>query len=299
LEAADGEQLSVVGGPGDPWIVTATLVSGPSGATIEGAATASFVNGFVNFTGLLLSNKGSGYSVKFELTYPDNLNIPSVTSRQFITGPRPLGLVIENIEDQVPEAEIAAVKFSIYDLGLQQKATPEVIGALTWECSLGWSINTPVGIEGNKSTSITQAGANAGEFSVIFKQAKTSVSLKAECSAKEEERILTGTSNVFNIFPDRRVETGIFSLTTTAIKYSGPFTFIKAVIDAVPSLAIEECVGADCPAPASSRRRRRGLMDIRMKREAIAEEKSGKLTLSSYQLNANPTCIRPDGKVQC
>ena len=156
LEAADGEQLSVVGGPGDPWIVTATLVSGPSGATIEGAATASFVNGFVNFTGLLLSNKGSGYSVKFELTYPDNLNIPSVTSRQFITGPRPLGLVIENIEDQVPEAEIAAVKFSIYDLGLQQKATPEVIGALTWECSLGWSINTPVGIEGNKSTSITQ-----------------------------------------------------------------------------------------------------------------------------------------------
>ena len=151
-----GEDLEVVGGPGDPWIVTASLIDGPTGATLEGGTTAPFVEGFANFTDLAFSKEGSGYRVRFELTYPDNLNIPAVDSRVFETRRRPLGIVIENIEDQVPEAEVAVIKFSIYDLGLKQKASAEVLAGLTWECALSWSINTPVEITGNKTSSITQ-----------------------------------------------------------------------------------------------------------------------------------------------
>ena len=47
-------------------------------------------------------------------------------------------------------------------------------------------------------------------------------------------RYLTGGTGSFNIFPNLKKRIGLFSLTTTALQYKGPFTFIKPVIDAVP-----------------------------------------------------------------
>ena len=154
MTTAKGEILSVVGGAGDPWLVTASLVTGPEGAEVVENTTVPFVKGFANFTGLLFSKEGPGYSVKFELTYPTDVVIAPATNREFAVKPRPLGILIDDLSEQVPENEDQAVKFYIYDLGLGEKATPEVIGNRTWECTLGWPITVPVLIEGQRIVSI-------------------------------------------------------------------------------------------------------------------------------------------------
>jgi len=287
-----GEKLEVVGGVADPWIVTATLETGPVGGKIIENVTAPFIDGFANFTGLLFSIKGAGYSVKFELTYPKEVTLNPVTSNKFEVGPRPLGLQLDAVSDQVQENEDVAVPFHIFDLGQKVKASPEVLKGLTWDCTLGWPINTPVQIDGKRTYAIDTAGNNTGEFMVKFKNSKVAVALEAECSAREELRKLTGRSNTFNVFPDRSGKIGLFSLQTTAIKYTGPFTFIKSVIDSVPATSLKECTGASCPSVVSSKRKR----SIENADSKII--KPG-LNLAMYQSNASPVCIRPDGNIHC
>ena len=156
LTTSTGEQVEVVGGSGDVWYVTATLVTGPAGAELRENVTAPFINGLANFTDLLFSQKGTGYKVQFELTYPDDLNIESVTTKEFEVGGRPLGIVLEGLSKQVPDNEDILIKYYIYDLGQNMKATPDIIGNVTWECSLAWAINTPVEIVGEKDTFIAE-----------------------------------------------------------------------------------------------------------------------------------------------
>ena len=67
-----------------------------------------------------------------------------------------MGLVLDALSEQIQENEEVAVPFHIYDLGQNVKATPEVIGDLTWDCTLGWPINIPVTIDGKKATAIEQ-----------------------------------------------------------------------------------------------------------------------------------------------
>jgi len=291
MTTTDGEKLDLVGGPGDPWLVTASLVSGPEGAEVAGNVTVPFVKGFANFTELLFTKMGPGYSVKFDLTYPTDIAIAAATSDEFSVEPRPLGLIIEDLSEQVPENEDLPVKYHIYDLGLGEKATPEVIGNLTWECTLGWPITVPVVIDGQRVSTIEQAGNNTGEFMVKFKNSKTSVALEAECSAREVKKVLTGRSSSFNIYPGTKGESGLFSLQTTAIKYTGPFTFIKAVIDAIPPIAVKDCQGTSCSEITTTTTTTR-------RRRAIARAKTV-LNLAGYQEMSNPVCIRPNGTVEC
>ena len=154
MTTTEGETLEVVGGAGDPWLVTASLVAGPDDAKLVGNVTVPFVDGLANFTELLLSKMGTGYKVKFDLTYPTDIVIASTETNEFEAGPRPLGLVFDSLSEQVQENEEIPVKFFIYDLGQDQKATPEVIGDLTWDCTLGWPITVPVVIDGKRVASI-------------------------------------------------------------------------------------------------------------------------------------------------
>ena len=148
LTTEAGDRVEVVGGEGDPWLVTASLVTGPEGAELVNNVTVPFEDGFANFTDLAFSKMGEGYSIQFSLTYPDGMTIAPVTSQLFNVGPRPLGVKITGLTEQVPDETELNVTFVIHDLGLDTTADPDVIGSINWDCSLGWSVNIPVGIEG-------------------------------------------------------------------------------------------------------------------------------------------------------
>lgn len=92
LTNQNNEQLSNIGSEADPWKVTATLKTGPEGATVAGQMTVPIINGYANFTDLTLSHEGSGYQLTFAVTYPEGLTIPAVDSIIFEVGPRPLGI---------------------------------------------------------------------------------------------------------------------------------------------------------------------------------------------------------------
>ena len=154
LTTEAGEEVEVVGGEGDPWLVTVSLVTGPTGAELVNNVTVPFIDGLANFTDLAFSKMGEGYSLQFAITYPDSITIAPVTSQLFNVGSRPLGVKIDGLSEQVPGDTDLNVTYIIYDIGQDRSADPEVIGSINWDCSVGWAINTPVVIEGTIESSI-------------------------------------------------------------------------------------------------------------------------------------------------
>ena len=56
-----------------PWTVTASLVIGTNGhpdAKLEGTTTVNFINGTASFSDLQITHQGSGYKLKYHVSYP-------------------------------------------------------------------------------------------------------------------------------------------------------------------------------------------------------------------------------------
>ena len=165
---AEMEQITILGNAADPWKIRATLVTGPTGATALGDLEVPMVDGWGNFTSLHLSHEGEGYELKFEISYPGDLSIAPINSIPFSVATRPLGVKFDPIYPLIPNLDILNATFSIWDLGVDAAASAEVLGAQTWECSLAFSLNVPVGIVGSTVATISTPGANNGIFPVSF-----------------------------------------------------------------------------------------------------------------------------------
>ena len=79
-------------GFGDPWVLTATIETGPEGAYLT-EASVNMTNSIANFTKLILSHPGS-YMLKFTITYPLDVDISAITSETFSVEQRSLQLLI-------------------------------------------------------------------------------------------------------------------------------------------------------------------------------------------------------------
>eukprot|EP00795_Rhopilema_esculentum_P009048 gene9048-16692_t len=68
----------------DRWRVTVAIVSGTgdAGAQVLGNTTVEFINGTANFTNIAVSHSGTGYKLKFKVSYPLNLTF-TVESQAF------------------------------------------------------------------------------------------------------------------------------------------------------------------------------------------------------------------------
>lgn len=68
-----------------PWNVTASLIhnTGDASARLEGNTTVPFINGTANFTDLQITHAGTGYQLKYEISYPNDV-LFSVTGDQRI-----------------------------------------------------------------------------------------------------------------------------------------------------------------------------------------------------------------------
>jgi len=279
---ATGDQLTVVGNDADPWRVTATLKSGPAGATAEGTKTVPIIGGFANFSSLFFSHEGDNYLLTFAITYPD-VTIAAVDSIPFSVGPRPLGVRFDTIDSLIPNADVLNATFNIWDEGQDIAATPEVLGNQTWECYLTFSRSVPVKLVGSTNHDITQGGSSAGMFAIRFEGSAVNVQFVATCSSPESGRTVTGTSNSFIVFPGAASSVGLLRRTSIGLKYAGPYEVIKPVVDAFNTeLGTLECDGC----PDSGRRKR-----------SVAE--SGQLDMSLVSLCSMPVCLAQDMSCVC
>ena len=78
-------------GLGIPWTLTASIVSGPEGASLT-AASSDFINGIADFSNLTVSLPGS-YILLFTVTYPLDVDF-SITTDQFTVAQRLLELSV-------------------------------------------------------------------------------------------------------------------------------------------------------------------------------------------------------------
>jgi hypothetical protein len=111
----------------NPWVITATLRNnGGHSGQLLGRKTASFDNGWANFTDLAISHMGSGYIIDFAVTYPVSASF-SFSSSSISVGPRALVIGIRNITSSPMENSNMTLV-----LQLQDKVTSQVIEQINW-----------------------------------------------------------------------------------------------------------------------------------------------------------------------
>merc|ERR1712037_362640 len=157
-------------------------------------------------------------------------------------------------------SDLLNVTFSIWDMGQDVAASPEVLGIQTWECSLAFTSN--------------------GVYEVKFDGSGLNLQFTTTCTSPESGRSVTGTSNTFIVFPGSSADTGLLRQTSIALMYSGPYTVIQGVVDAFnEELGNLEC--DNCPEATSRRKRSLG--------------SSSKLDLDKFQFCSSPTSLGQDG----
>ena len=153
-----------LGRESDRWRVTATIVSGTgdSSARLMGESTVEFINGTANFTNLAVSHKGTGYKLKFDVTYPLNLSFV-VESTTFEIKER---VLVFNILQQPTEAN-ETVPFTLQPkVEVRDAANGELVNNTGWK-GRKWLFTATLVQNGNAgsglmgSTSVEFEGAHA------------------------------------------------------------------------------------------------------------------------------------------
>jgi len=77
-----------------PWSVTATLVpsvGSHADSKLSGQTTVNFVNGTASFTDLQITHQGSGYKIKYHVSYPADVNFEVIDGTEITINERQLG----------------------------------------------------------------------------------------------------------------------------------------------------------------------------------------------------------------
>ena len=131
---ADGDFLSAVGDDSDPWIVTATIIQGPGGSLVNNVS-APIIDGYAEFDNLAIDQMGSGYQLKFEVTYPA-VSLTSAETALFEVASRPLTMRFKNQPSMAATAENFTIDLVVWDAGMEQEAEPSVVAGIGWDCNL-------------------------------------------------------------------------------------------------------------------------------------------------------------------
>ena len=127
-----GKMITALGDESDPWMCTASVLSGPGGA-VMGTTTVPFVDGIATFDDIFIDQAGNDYIIDFAVTYPE-ASVTPASSLMFNVEGRPLGLRFDSASVLIPQNETFTVSASIWDEALDAAATPDVLSDITWDC---------------------------------------------------------------------------------------------------------------------------------------------------------------------
>ncbi|XP_069121982.1 fibrocystin-L-like [Argopecten irradians] len=127
LDAA-GQPITRLGTPSHPWKITASLRPGGSNplANLTGNLTVEFVNGWANFTDLIITQFGTDFYIDFYLTEPADTNFTIASAPLTVAG-RPIKPSITSMTSTVIENNYFAIGVELRD-----EVTSELIPDIAW-----------------------------------------------------------------------------------------------------------------------------------------------------------------------
>ena len=124
--------MTQLGSTSSPWQVTATLIKGTgsdSRATLVGAVTVNFVNGWANFSTLAISHSGSGYTIDLTITRPaDASKYTKLTTASLTVSTRQLMAVVS----AMPNGAVINTPFSL-SVEIRDKDTNQRANDIAWK----------------------------------------------------------------------------------------------------------------------------------------------------------------------
>ena len=147
----DDEYVSEVGTEFDPWVVTATLVTG-AGSLINNV-TCDFVGGMCTFDNLAIDSMGENYTLQFDVTYPTTADIVGVASQMFDVGGRPLSVKFTGLNTLNAEYQPFTAVVSIWDDALDSPAEGAVAPPAV-SCSVTLVGASGVALEGTTEVAV-------------------------------------------------------------------------------------------------------------------------------------------------
>ncbi|XP_021354106.1 fibrocystin-L-like [Mizuhopecten yessoensis] len=125
---AQGQPITQLGTASQPWEITASLRPGGSNAlaNLTGNLTVEFVNGWANFTDLLITQFGTDFYIDFTLTVPTDSNFTIASDPLTVTG-RPIIASISSMTSTVIENNNFAISVELRD-----EVTSELIPDIAW-----------------------------------------------------------------------------------------------------------------------------------------------------------------------
>ena len=173
-------------GFGTAWQVSAQLISREGVSVVDG--TVDFVNGWANFSSLAISHPGSGYRLRFTVTYPPTAAFAVESAVRINIAVRPLAL---RIAAQPTEGYVAMTLTPPFVVELIDETTREVVRNHGWK-GRSWSVVATV-VNGDQTSWTSQlvngtamfdtiSIATAGRFQLQFVTITDPVSLPGDSS---------------------------------------------------------------------------------------------------------------------
>jgi len=243
MKDQNGDTVNQVGTLEDPWIVTASLLTGSG--NLEGNVTCEFKQGLCVFEKLVVTEEGEGYSIQFDLTYPgtETVIIPAV-SELFDVEARKLSAKFTELATLNPLNTPFPAVVTIWDDATDMPADPSEIPA-DITCSVTVISHNDVQLNG------TTDGVPVVDGEAVFALESEEVISNAKLGANCENPSLTfqsvAISDYFNVHPYPK--TGAVRDATAAFTYDGTINEVNKVLS-----ALADIVGATID--TSNRRKR-------------------------------------------
>merc|ERR1719483_1010979 len=233
-----GKMITALGDESDPWMCTASVLSGPGGA-VMGTTTVPIVDGIATFDDIFIDQAGNDYIIDFAVTYPE-ASVTPASSLMFNVEGRPLGLRFDSASVLIPQNETFTVSASIWDEALDAAATPDVLSDITWDCyaSLLSGILT-----GTTNISVTESASVVFD-DLLVEEPGTNYDIKIECTSSGTNETISVLSPPFFVhdFP----QTGMLRQTITTFGFKGSLKKVANILDAFEgSMGSVTCKG--CP----------------------------------------------------
>ena len=122
--------VTVLGTSEFPWQLTASIRAGTGhpNAVLGGIVTVEAVDGWFNFTDLVISHMGTGYILDFNVTFPVQAGSFLIASSAFDVPGRSVKI---HVHDQSSGDIVRGSSFSI-TLDIQDSDTNEIISDIAW-----------------------------------------------------------------------------------------------------------------------------------------------------------------------
>ena len=222
-----GDVVTEVGGEADPWIITASLASGPGG--LANNLTCAFKDGWCSFESLAVDTMGDNYTIQFSLTYPSlSQEMTAITSDPFSVGGRQFSVRFTQLATLNAMEQPFSAEVTVWDDALDMPAAADVLPSGV-SCTVTLMGVTGASLNGTLEVPLM---SNLAQWSdLVVDTSVTGAMLGVDCVNDGQYFQETGFSDYFNVHPYPKI--GEVKTRDAELGYSGDKEHVEGVITAL------------------------------------------------------------------